>query len=55
MIDVGTDSSVKLCDYPLNAKDLCEKIKKGDKGILVCGSGIGISMVANKFKNIYCA
>ncbi len=28
---------------------------KGDKGVLVCGSGIGISISANKFKGIRCA
>ena len=30
-------------------------MKKGDKGILVCGSGVGISIVANKIRGIMCA
>ena len=45
------------CDYPLVAKEVCEKIVNGsaDKGILVCGTGIGISMAANKIKGIRAA
>ena len=45
------------CDYPLVAKEVCEKIVSGgaDKGILVCGTGIGISMAANKIKGIRAA
>ena len=42
-------------DYPLVAKKLCKKLKKGDKGILICGSGIGVSIAANKFKGIRAA
>ena len=45
------------CDYPLVAKEVCEKIVSGsaDRGILVCGTGIGISMAANKIKGIRAA
>lgn len=45
------------CDYPLVAKEVCEKIVNGsaDRGILVCGTGIGISMAANKIKGIRAA
>ena len=41
-------------DYPLVAKEVCERIVKGEfeKGILICGTGIGISMAANKVKGI---
>ena len=42
-------------DYPLIAQKLCKKLKKEDKGILVCGSGIGVCIAANKFKGIRAA
>ena len=39
-------------DYPVQAKATCEKIVSGEcvRGILCCGTGIGISMAANKVK-----
>lgn len=40
-------------DYPDYAKKACEKIKEGDKGILVCGTGQGMARVANKYKDIH--
>lgn len=42
------------CDYPVFAKKVCEKIldKSIDKGILVCGTGQGMAIAANKFKGI---
>ena len=45
------------CDYPLVAKEVCEKIVDGsaDKAILICGTGIGISIAANKIKGIRAA
>ena len=56
LVDLGpkTDDSV---DYPDFAKKLSKKIasKKGSFGILVCGSGMGMSMAANKTKNIRAA
>ena len=44
-------------DYPDIAEKVCEKITKGecDKGILLCGTGIGMSMCANKIKGIRAA
>ena len=43
-------------DYPDYAKWVCEHVlKEHSLGILVCGSGIGMSIVANKFKGIRCA
>ena len=55
-IDVGCydESSV---DYPDIAKAACDKIVSGEcqLGILICGTGIGISMAANKVKGIRCA
>ena len=55
-VDVGTDSTVS-CHYPVFAKKVCEKIQSGEceKGILVCGTGIGMSMAANKQKGIRAA
>ena len=45
------------CDYPDIAKVVCESIKNGecDKGILVCGTGIGMSIAANKINGIRAA
>lgn len=44
-------------DYPEIAKAVCSEVsnKKADTGILICRSGIGMSMCANKFKNVRCA
>ena len=44
--DLGTHSE-KSVDYPLFAQKLCKKIKKDNFGILICGSGIGVSISAN--------
>lgn len=50
--DVGTDS-LSSCDYPVYAKKVSEKVIETDgRGILVCGTGIGMSICANKFKGI---
>ena len=45
------------CDYPDFAKLVCEKVasNEADYGILICGTGIGMSIVANKIKGIRCA
>lgn len=53
LIDVGTDSSSSV-DYPDFAEALAEKIRSGeaDRGILICGSGIGASVAANKIPGI---
>ncbi len=47
----------ETCDYPDIAQAVCEKITVGecDRGILICGTGIGISMAANKIKGIRAA
>ena len=56
VLDVGTDSAAS-CDYPLFAAAGCEKVLGGeaDYAILVCGTGIGMSMAANKLKGIRAA
>lgn len=53
-IDVGCDSALR-CDYPDFAKKVVEKIQAGDAdlGILLCGTGVGMSVAANRFKGIY--
>lgn len=51
--DLGTDST-ESCDYPVYAKKLCKKILNNEakKGILVCGTGLGMQIAANRFKGI---
>lgn len=55
-VDYGTYEE-KSCHYPEYAKKLCDAINEGknDLGILVCGTGIGMSMAANKCKGIRAA
>jgi len=54
--DLGTYST-DSCDYPDYAKKVCEEIVSGraEKGLLVCGTGIGMSMAANKVRGIRAA
>lgn len=54
--DFGPESDASV-DYPDFAKPLAEKVAAGeyDKGILICGTGIGMSISANKVKGIRCA
>ena len=56
LIDVGTNSA-ESCHYPVYAHALCETILggKADLGILICGTGIGMSIAANKHKGIRAA
>lgn len=56
VIDVGTNSS-DSCDYPVFASRACQKVQSGEAelGILVCGTGIGMSMAANKHRGIRAA
>lgn len=55
-IDYGTDSTDSV-DYPDFAHKLCEAIQNGycSRGILICGTGVGMSMCANKHKGIRAA
>jgi ribose 5-phosphate isomerase B len=55
--DLGTDNSKDSVNYPDYAHNLCKKVAKNSKnvGILVCGSGIGMSMAANRHKKIRAA
>ena len=54
-LNFGTDTKENV-DYIDFAKKVCKSIqnKECDLGILICGTGIGMSIVANKFKSIRC-
>ena len=56
IIDCGTDSTESV-DYPLYAFKLSTEVvnKNVDFGIVICGTGIGISIACNKVKGIRCA
>lgn len=56
VIDCGTDSTAS-CDYPDFAFKVAQNVvsKTADKGILICGTGIGMSIAANKVKGIRAA
>jgi ribose 5-phosphate isomerase B len=58
LVNLGTNSAQSV-NYPDQAKILCEELLKGPEGevagILLCGSGIGVSIMANKFKGIRAA
>ena len=53
VIDVGTNS-IESCDYPIFAHEAANKVAQGDAefGILVCSSGEGIAIAANKVKGV---
>jgi len=55
--DLGCDSAKISVDYPDIAKKLCVQYLEGgfEFGILICGSGIGISIAANRFSKIRAA
>lgn len=55
-MDMGCAIGEK-CDYPNAAKAVCEKVASGecDLGILICGTGVGMSIAANKVKGIRAA
>ena len=54
--DFGTFSDTS-CDYPVIAKKVAHAVSSGefDRGILICGTGIGMSIAANKIKGIRAA
>jgi len=56
VLDLGTENTSSV-DYPDYAHLLSKKMKKSENqfGILICGSGIGMSMAANKHRNIRAA
>ena len=54
IIDMGCFDKQR-CDYPVFAKLVASAVASGDAdlGILLCGSGIGMAIAANRYKNIY--
>jgi ribose 5-phosphate isomerase B len=55
VVDLGPDNSDRV-DYPDYAAKLAAQVASGEapKGILICGSGVGMSMAANRHKGIRC-
>ncbi len=55
-LDMGTNTPVSV-DYPDYAKKMAAVIKNGEaqRGVLICGTGLGISMAANRHKHIRAA
>jgi ribose 5-phosphate isomerase B len=56
VLDLGTDSPASV-DYPDYAQKVAKAVVSGaaERGVLICGSGVGISIAANKFEGIYAA
>ena len=56
VVDVGCDRKER-CNYPIYGREAALKVadKTCDKGIVICTTGIGISITANKVKGIRCA
>jgi len=54
--DFGTDSE-ESCDFPDFAKEVCDFVvnNESSRGLLICGSGVGMSISANKIKGIRAA
>jgi len=55
--DFGTDAPSPPCDYPLQAQAVARAVVSGavDLGILVCGTGLGMSIAANKVRGVRAA
>jgi len=56
VVDVGCAADIS-CDYPDYARLLCERLQSGEapRGVLICGTGLGMSMAANRFRGIRAA
>ncbi len=57
VVDCGPATSDEPCDYPDIAVEVAKQVAAGtvDRGILLCGTGIGVSIAANKVKGIRAA
>jgi ribose 5-phosphate isomerase B len=57
IVDLGTDTDAERIDYPDKARELGEAIQRGEaeRGVLVCGSGVGASVAACKLTGIRAA
>ena len=56
VVNFGTDNDAS-CDYPDFAEKVAKAVVSGEyeKGILICGTGVGISIAANKVDGVRCA
>jgi ribose 5-phosphate isomerase B len=57
IVDLGTDTDAVRIDYPDKAREIGDAVKRGDaeRGVLVCGSGVGASVAASKMRGIRAA
>jgi ribose 5-phosphate isomerase B len=57
LVDLGTDKPEPMIDYPDKAREIGEAIRSGaaERGVLVCGSGVGASVAASKLDGIRAA
>lgn len=57
IVDLGTDTDAVRIDYPVKARELGEAVLSGhaERGLLVCGSGVGASVAACKLRGIRAA
>jgi ribose 5-phosphate isomerase B len=57
LLDLGTDTDAVRIDYPDKAQEVADAIRSGDaeRGVLVCGSGVGASVAASKLRGIRAA
>ena len=57
VVDLGTDTDAERIDYPDKARELGEAIQRGDaeRGVLICGSGVGACVAACKMAGIRAA
>ena len=57
IVDLGTDTDAVRIDYPDKAREIGEAVEQGnaERGVLVCGSGVGASVAASKMRGIRAA
>jgi ribose 5-phosphate isomerase B len=57
IVDLGTDTDAVRIDYPDKAREIGQAVTNGDaeRGVLVCGSGVGASVAASKMRGIRAA
>jgi ribose 5-phosphate isomerase B len=57
VVDLGTDTDAVRIDYPDKAREIGDVLEQGDaeRGVLVCGSGVGASIAASKIRGIRAA
>lgn len=54
VVDAGPECA-ESCDYPIYARKVAEHVRGGGLGILICGTGLGMSMAANRFRGVRAA